>query len=122
MAKKTQTVADLEHSLRAKLVSLYEANTSISFPKGDDVEFRRALEARINAGVADIAAAHATDEEGVIAIAQDIRLYKGNAGIENPDSGARAFRVKLQKLIGSFYQLSAAVKAASASGENGGVK
>jgi hypothetical protein len=108
--KKPTTTEDLAHKMRAQLVQLYEAACEIDFPRGSDVAFRDALQARIQLGCADLARERAGDEGQLISIAQDVRLYKASAGIRNPDATALAFRVGIQKTLGAFFRLQAAVK------------
>jgi hypothetical protein len=107
--KKTTTIEDLEHKMRAQLVQLYEAACAIDFPRGSDAAFRDALEARLQQGVAQLSKECAAAEDKLISIAQDVRLYKASAGLRNPDAGALRFRVALQKTLGAFFRLKEAV-------------
>jgi hypothetical protein len=108
--KKPTTTEDLEHKMRAQLVQLYEAACGIDFPRGSDAAWRDALQARLRQGCAQLAIDHAGNDGQLIAIAQDVRLYKANAGIRNPDTKALGFRIGLQKTLGTFFRLQAAVK------------
>ncbi len=114
--KKPTTTEDLEHKMRAQLVQLYEAACQIDYPRGSDAAFRDALQARIQQGCAALARERAGDEGQLISIAQDVRLYKANAGIRNPDATALKFRIEIQKTLGKFFDLHAAVTEAKKGG------
>ncbi|WP_043582602.1 hypothetical protein [Geminisphaera colitermitum] len=111
--KKPTTTEDLAHKMRAQLVQLYEAACEIDFPRGSDVAFRDALQARIRLGCADLVHARAGDQGQLISVAQDVRLYKANAGVRNPDDSTLTFRVELQRTLGKFFDLQAAMKGGS---------
>jgi hypothetical protein len=117
---KHTTIEDLEHKIRAQLVQLYEAACGIEYPCGPDLAFRDALHARIRQGVTDLARERAGDEARLITIAQDVRLYKASAGIRKLTVQALAFRIDLQKRLGSFYALKKAVKDSEAVQAGGG--
>lgn len=120
--KKPTTIEDLEHKMRAQLVQLYEAACAIDFPRGSDVAFREALQARIRQGCVDIARECSGNEGLLISTAQDVRLYKANSSIRNPDAKALDFRIGLQKSLGAFYGLKAAVDADSPAKKGGAGK
>ncbi|MDR1282221.1 MAG: hypothetical protein LBK99_15580 [Opitutaceae bacterium] len=107
--KKPTTTEDLEHKMRAQLVQLYEAACGIDFPRGSDAAWRDALQARLRQGCTQLAIDHAGDEGLLISIAQDVRLYKASAGIRNPDAKALDFRVAIQRTLGKFFRLQAAI-------------
>lgn len=110
MKNKPTTETDLRHKLRAQLVQLYEAAAGIEYPRESDAAFRNALAARIRAGVHELAKEHTgTDEDTLIHRAQDTRLYKASASVRNPDAAELAFRIALQRNLGSFLRLQEAM-------------
>jgi hypothetical protein len=109
--KKPTTAEDLEHKMRAQLVGLYESACEIPFPKGSDAAFRDALQARLQLGCGTLAKECALDEGALISTAQDVRLYRANAGVRNPDASTLSYRIQIQKNLGKFFKLAEAVAA-----------